>query len=396
MTDKLRDQILTELAQSLDIPDTAYEAAQSRYHDLGEWLRDDSKAKSAQFKPLVSPQGSFRLGTVTKPWKRDEYDLALACNLQAGIGTETFTQYQLKQLVGNDLSAYRAERRIQDKLEEKHRCWRLRYQDHLNFHLDAVPCIPHTEHVRKNIEQRMIQAGTSASLAQDVAALAVAITDDRHRSYQRIANDWDVSNPEGFARWFESRMKLAHALLESRAIQAKVGRIEELPVFRWKTPLQTAIQILKRHRDVMYEHEPDRKPISIIITTLAAQAYQGEVDLAAALGQILSNMHVNPSEPRVPNPVNPQEDFADRWKTPEGRRLQLEDNFVVWLGKAKHDLTTIFFPSDYDVVREQVQKRFGVLLSENASRTVPGDWAGRPTSLAVHVIRDAPPKPWRL
>ncbi|MCS6289328.1 MAG: hypothetical protein H8K10_10160 [Nitrospira sp.] len=65
MTDIQREKVLLELAKALGIPDTAHEAAEFRYHDLGEWLRDDSKAKSALYQPFVSPQGSFRLGTVT-------------------------------------------------------------------------------------------------------------------------------------------------------------------------------------------------------------------------------------------------------------------------------------------------------------------------------------------
>ena len=43
-----------------------------------------------------------------------------------------------------------------------------------------------------------------------------------------------------------------------------------------KTPLQRAVQILKRHRDIMFAGDED-KPVSIIITTLAAKAYQGDV-----------------------------------------------------------------------------------------------------------------------
>lgn len=45
-----------------------------------------------------------------------------------------------------------------------------------------------------------------------------------------------------------------------------------------KTPLQRAVQILKRHRDIMFAGDED-KPVSIIITTLAAKAYQEKVRL---------------------------------------------------------------------------------------------------------------------
>lgn len=393
MTDIQREKVLMELAKALDIPDTAHEAAEFRYHDLGEWLRDDSKAKSAIYQPFVSPQGSFRLGTVTRPWKRDDYDLDVACSLQVGLTTAHVSQHQLKQLVGADLNAYRNERQIRERLEAKHRCWRLHYQDRLQFHIDTVPSIPHTEEVRNIIRQRMLDVGADARFAHDVAVRAVAITDDRHPSYERISNDWYISNPEGYARWFESRMKLAKELLKSRVLQAKVRRIEDLPVFRWKTPLQMAIQILKRHRDVMFETDTDRKPISIIITTLAAQAYGGESELLAALGGIMANMQLNQTSPRVPNPVNPQEDFADRWKTPDGRRLGLEENFEGWLLQVQKDVHLLLRSPDLGGYKDHIRRRFGVSLHDDVFRSY-----GEPTPSSfpnVHVIRHTPPKPWQ-
>src|SRR2546426_6676911 len=49
------------------------------------------------------------------------------------------SQQQLKELVGADLEEYRVARGIKEQVEEKHRCWRLKYADTLKFHLDAVP-----------------------------------------------------------------------------------------------------------------------------------------------------------------------------------------------------------------------------------------------------------------
>ena len=94
-------------------------------------------------------------------------------------------------------------------------------------------------------------------------------------------------------------MKLATLLLEKRAFEVKVAQVDDLPAYRWKSPLQRCVQILKRHRDVMFADNLDSKPISIIITTLAGKAYQGEVEIADALDRILSNMGslINPTVP---------------------------------------------------------------------------------------------------
>ena len=311
MSDEIKEQVLNALADSLEIPDAAYETAKNRYLDLGNWMKDTSRAKSARYGPHVSAQGSFRLGTGVRPWRSENYDLDLGLNLREGITKADCTQEDLKKLVGIDLNAYRIERGISEKLEEKHRCWRINYQDHLKFHMDAVPSIPQAEGARRIIKEQLIQAGSAEVLALEVAELTVAITDDRHPNYRKVSDEWKVSNPEGYAKWFESRMRLAELLLESRVKMAKVATVDELPAYKWKTPLQRAVQILKRHRDVMFEQDPDGKPHSIIITTLAAEVYGGESDLISALVRILAEMGhmVNISRPRVPNPVNPLEDF---------------------------------------------------------------------------------------
>jgi hypothetical protein len=77
---------LEALAEVIEIPDSAYKRAESRYNDLGEWFgRDDSSCVA--FGPEVFPQGSFLLGTVTRPTSDDgDYDLDLAIKLTEGIG----------------------------------------------------------------------------------------------------------------------------------------------------------------------------------------------------------------------------------------------------------------------------------------------------------------------
>lgn len=260
MGNSSRAFIIGEIAESLDVPDSAYEAAERRYMDLGNWMQDRSKARCAFFNPHIFPQGSFRLGTVTRPWKREDYDLDLTCKLQEGLNKAEHTQEQLKMLVGDDLESYRRERRIQEKLEEKHRCWRLNYQDQLKFHMDAVPAIPEEEASRLILQQQVMRSGIEESLAATVASLTTSITDKRDPNYGSISSLWSISNPEGYAKWFESRMQLAKELLESRVTETMAAKLDELPAYRWKSPLQVCIQILKRHRDIMFEADPDVKP----------------------------------------------------------------------------------------------------------------------------------------
>lgn len=394
MTDEFKMKIFTALAESLDIPEAAYEEARRRYEHIGKWLGDHVKAKCAQYKPHISSQGSFRLGTVTKPWKREGYDLDLSCNLREGVQKWTHSQEQLKELLGADLRDYRIEQGLAIEPERKHRCWSQDYPGQLNFHIDTVPCISESEGIRQALQERMVQARIPRALSRDVANLAVAITDDRKSNYRQISDDWLISNPEGYAIWFESRMKLAEPFLRSRIIQAKVARVEDLPVYRWKTPLQMAIQILKRHRDIMFERNSDGKPISIIITTLAAHAYNGELDILSTLEHVLDQMVVNPARPRVPNPVNPVEDFADKWETDKGHRLRLEENFLVWRDMARSDVNKLASAVDKKDLEQQLRNGFGTVLDERAMSAVMSVSPRIDVAPAVHTVRDAPPRPW--
>jgi len=365
MNTKTQKIVVEEILEVIDIPDSAYQSAQDRYDDLEKWLCDKSKSHSAECKPHVYPQGSFRLGTAVKPLKGDDYDLDLTCKMQEGFSKETHTQKQLKEFLGRDLDTYRIERHIDEKLEQKHRCWRLCYKDQIKFHMDIVPCVPAREDIRKLLRERMLKAGTIESLANQVAQFAVSITDDRKSAYGVISSDWDISNPEGYAQWFENRMKQAGRLLESVVLAEKAAKIEDLPTYKWRTPLQRCIQILKRHRDIRFEHNRDSKPISVIITTLAAKAYQGEGTVEEAMQGILLRMPslVNSQKPRVPNPVNPSEDFADKWPTEEGRRLRLEENFMKWLKWINEDFEILGLSNDVKYLAENAKSKFGVELN---------------------------------
>jgi hypothetical protein len=359
MTSTIPQRNIALLIEELEIPVSAYARVERRYQSLGEFFSSD-RARSSEFSPHIYSQGSFRLGTVIRPLDNGDYDIDVGCRLRNGISKVSHTQEQLKWLVGNDLETYRLEHRIEEALEEKHRCWRLDYQDELAFHMDVVPSIPEDFASRQVLLERMRSGGIDLNVAAQVAQHAGAITDNRSSDYRQISPNWKISNSEGFALWFESRMRQAQLLLERHAAQAGTT-IDRLPSRRWNSPLQGAIRILKRHRDIMYRDSPDAKPISVIITTLAAQAYRGEADLESTLGAVLQRMedHVRPAAPRVPNPVNPVEDFADKWADPAYAHLQLERNFRAWLAQAQADFANLRTASTVPLL-ERALTRYGV------------------------------------
>jgi hypothetical protein len=397
MSDHTTRSIIEEILLSLDIPEWAYDKAEARYKDLGAWFdRDESKCSA--YGPHIYPQGSFRLGTVVRPITGPlEYDLDLGCRLYRGITKRTHTQKQLKVLVGTDLEAYRQARQIESALEEKNRCWRLPYKDEVRFHIDAVPSIPEDEAVKASLKEAMIKFGAVETLADSVTKLAGAITDKRSVDFDKISYRWKISNSEGFARWFEARMKLAMRLLEERALMTRAAKIDDLPARSWKSPLQQAIQILKRHRDVMFEDAPSSAPISVIITALAAMAYRGEADVASALERILTDMHnyVRTTVPRVPNPVNPAEDFADKWYDPSYATHNLEANFWNWLEAARRDFKIVAGARDVIYLDEQVHAKFAANIDkERLNKKLGLATVNVVTRSKVHNVSESPAKPW--
>src|SRR5690606_36399330 len=119
---KSHDDILEAVADALDIPPSKIEEAKNRYEAIGNWL-DRPESTLAGYKPAISPQGSFLLGTVTRPFtNKEEYDVDLVCRLQATKAQ--FTQKSLKEAVGHEVALYSQAYSMANP-EEHRRCWRL-------------------------------------------------------------------------------------------------------------------------------------------------------------------------------------------------------------------------------------------------------------------------------
>ena len=90
-------------------------------------------------------------------------------------------------------------------------------------------------------------------------------------------------------------------------------------------------------------------------------------NVGEALRSILSRMgdFVGRVTPRVANPVNPAEDFADKWADPKYTHLKLEENFWRWLRKAQEDFGVLQTTMDIRVLSEQVNKSMGTNFSAN-------------------------------
>ncbi|NMF86951.1 nucleotidyltransferase [Aromatoleum petrolei] len=352
---------LERLAAELDVPPSRYEEATRRYKSVGEWLdREESNLKDLD--PEVYVQGSFRLGVPIRPVNEDEhYDVDLVCELKSA--GKHLTQRQLKALLGYEMKLY-AKAHGMKEVGESRRCWTLEYADGAQFHLDALPAIPDGEGQRRILAAR--------GLSNSWTETAIAITDNEHPQYDAVCEGWPHSNPKGYTNWFRSRMRVAfEARRGAMALESKAS-VEDIPSYRVKTPLQQSVQILKRHRDLMFANDPANKPISVILTTLAGLAYQNEPTVGQALDTILRQMDSligrdGQGFPVILNPTDPAENFADRWRQYPNRR----ENFFMWLRKARADFVGLAQQWHGQGLVEVAERFAGPRIATRASTSSP-------------------------
>jgi len=347
--------LLDRAMKSMDLTPAQYAAGMERYEAVVDWLTA-ANGPLVQFDPDVYLQGSWALGTVIRPWNdRDEFDIDMVIQLMLNSGQ--VSQAQLKKLIGDRLRENANYARM--LAPERRRCWRIDYAEQTRFHLDVLSGIP--------------DFGTRSLYAADTkyataAATAISITCKDAYGYFDRGIEWPHSNPRGFAMWFKAVMRQHLAI-------AFDGRYEDLVLSGLKTPLQRSVQVLKRHRDVMFQDDPEQlKPISIIITTLAGLSYQQESDLYSGVIGMLDRMltHVHrriDGTWLVQNPVDPRENFADRWKDD----ARLAQSFFRWHQKASADFKSLMGISGVHALGSAAGAFLGKAAVDGAIREQAGE-----------------------
>ncbi len=344
---------LNNLADSLEISESAFRKAQRRYENLAEWL-NRPESEVVKYSPAIYSQGSLKLGTAIKPINEDdEYDLDSVC-LCEDLSVDKISQKKLKDLIGYEISKYVEKNNFKKEPDEGKRCWTIQYADSEKFHMDILPCVPDEQGYRQLLESHNAYADASSYFENT----AIAITDNTHKSYEYITRDWGKSNPKGYHEWFKQKCVVKRLTASNEMFESTAGTIEQLPEHGNKLPLQKAIMILKRHRDIMFADD-EHKPISIIITTLASHAYNGTKTIEETLKDIVFGMENyiqcdGFSHCKVLNPINPAENFADKWEEEPSKR----ENFFKWLSNLKKDYVYL---TDEDISKNRtlLESTFG-------------------------------------
>lgn len=354
--DLSRDNRLTEIAEHLDISPTDFRLAQERFCAVRDWLAGGEYKSGSG--PATYLQGSFRLGTVVRPFRGDrdcDYDIDQVCELTAPYPNPS--PEKLKKDIGARLNENGDYRRMLD--DEGQRCWTLAYASQDNrpgFHIDILPALPsdHGEQYQIDITQK-----------------------------SQFDYSWMTSNPVGYYLWFKARNEFSEALVVSqrrRIFDANKDLYKtehDVPLQLVRTSLQRAIQIMKRHRDV-HSVKLDNKPISIIITTIATHLYDGSpvggvvrrfanyvIDRHTAMLRDGAVQHdgvldFSGGVWSVPNPVHrgrqrpAMENFADKWN----RDARLATRFFDWVYQLDRDIGRFERSAVSDDLNLRIQ-RFG-------------------------------------
>ncbi len=396
MDSKKYSTFLEQVATEIDIPPGKYQDAVNRYQAVGEWLHDGCY-HSCEEKPNIYVQGSFRLGTVVRPIRNGieaSYDIDLVCELPLHKGQTT--PQAVKTTVGDRLREHGTYKRMLEP--EGRRCWTLDYaeEDGVGFHMDVLPAVPEP---------------------RGLLDTAISITHKAGTVYS-----WSASNPRGYGDWFDQKNAAAflrESLEQKRAIQRRAPNIytsiDKVPDQLVRTPLQRSIQIMKRHRDLRFNHHDrlDYAPISIIPTTLAATLYANEADIYSALfgiihklqghaalvegkniDQSLSDIGLIRRLPNgkwyIGNPANPDENFADRWHEDNHARARA---FFSWVDTLQKDLLNIVNETRPRVLKEELGRALGMgVVTKHLDALVPPS-AAFDTPPRIHIT--SPAKPWR-
>ncbi len=326
------EDFIAKMLAKLELPREKHAKAVQRYEELGRHVARKMGKGAEPADAHVVVQGSMRTQTTVAGDGREKFDLDIVVKLcgpefEGLRDSQEFFEEFGKALYGVPGAGVP---------EPKNRCWRLQYPGE-PFYFDVTPAIPLSEEI----------TGT-------------------HLRVRDKAKVWSPSNPEEFADWFctiaNKRFVFQERMVKS-AITMDEARTTIDPVPGTKVPLddilRRLVQLMKLHRDGHYKNlskeRQDAKPISVILVTLAAHAYDEMVtkeraNYSSALEVATEVIDRMPKfieriegDSYVFNPAmrgtKRGENFADRWNS--GDRLPQRE-FQSWHARLVTDLEALF------------------------------------------------------
>ena len=339
------DALLADVAIRVQLSRTNYDRAVVRYRAINDWIeRDDSPLKDRA--ELFYPQGSMAIGaTIASKLKTDEFDIDVVAQLDlpADVPPKKALNLLHRAIKGAPGSRYCR------MTKRRTRCVTVQYGD--GMHLDVTPVVRRRDTPER--ESLIFHHRPETSREQG------------HRI---------IANPYGFAEWFKSNTPPDEAfadIFEARAsAYARLRVLAEAdsdpvppqePPFR-KSKAVIVLQLLKRWRNVQYDARPGRRPPSIMIAKLVADAANHTDRLseelllqARKMLSVFQQSHTDGRLIRIVNPVCTQDVLTDRW--PESRQNQAL--FIRDLNALTEKVERLIAGCDLEEMRQIMAELFG-------------------------------------
>lgn len=338
------EDFIVSMLMKLELSPEKRTAAERRYAELGRHVA--RKLNIPEHDAHVFVQGSMRTQTTIAGDGRENFDLDIVVKLCGPRFEELRESEQFFRAFGAAL------RGIEGAGEptSKNRCWRLPYPGE-PFYFDVTPAIP---------------------LSKEITGTHLRVRDE--------VKIWSPSNPEEFADWFCTIANKRFLFQRRTFVVTTDARttVDPLPKEHIGIDdiLRRMVQLMKLHRDSYYKQQSETrqkgKPISVILVTLAAKAYDqivtqepgnyvSAIEVALEVVERMPNfIRRSASGVHVDNPAmtgNLGENFADKWNTDGGFR---DSEFKIWHTRLSQDLEALF--------SEEYSKR-----SENRVRAIFGE-----------------------
>jgi hypothetical protein len=299
----MADILLADVAIRVQLSPTNYSLAVSRANVLSEWI-DRPESPLHGRVTLTYAQGSMAYNaTIARCLRTDEFDIDIIAQIIARLGMTA------KQVLDELYEAVRGEPgcHYYKMVERRNRCVTVHYAD--GMHIDITP----------------------AMLAPERSPRTSLIFNHKpeDKSDQTGYALW--ANPYGFAEWFKvctpateafarAYMVRVRKWAETHEVRADMETVPEQKPPHEKSMAVIALQLLKRNRNVRYDGRPGRRPPSVLLAKLTADAalpaetlldqllrvaryVRDTIQLAHEQGRLIS----------VTNPTCVEDVFTDRW-----------------------------------------------------------------------------------
>lgn len=365
--------MLLAAVEKISISAPQYSLIEQRYEVLQDILSgsDDPILQDAH----IFIQGSICLKTTIKPVQEAKGEMA-TIDADAVVLLPYAHGYSADEVLKSIEKIFSERSRVQSPIVPLRRGIRIEYADeNPAFHIDITPAI-------------------SASTDSDQKGYGNLKVPDREQG-------WKASTPRDYSVWLEELSNQQITIVMESLTMLKAGNEmysnatqDPMPSYDDYTshnPLRATIKVLKRLRDVwaISTEKTDRRPISAVITTLAAQSYEAVVAASVskplrplqAITMIIEGMprfikqDQATGEYFVLNPKDAGENFAEKWNRQGGHEYR--QAFYEWHGFVMDALRIGFVQHRSELEFESnFSTRFGLpkaWVSDFIEKTLPSN-----------------------